>query len=80
MTVVDDCRVWFPPLTRLRGCCTVTVGRGGRFASIQDGIDFLPAEGGEVCVLPGTYDEHVHIEQRQRSRCRAAARAASCAP
>ena len=64
-TVVDDCREWFPPLTRLRTCCTVSVGRGGRFASIQDAIDFLPAGGGQVCVLPGVYDERVVISRRR---------------
>jgi len=65
-TVVDDCREWFPPLTGLRSCCTVTVGRGGRFASIQEAVDFLPDAGGQVCVLPGFYDERVEIRGRRQ--------------
>jgi hypothetical protein len=68
-TVVDDCREWFPPLTRTRGCCTFTVGDGvnshGSFASIQDAIDHLPDEGGEVCLLPGRYLQRFRIEDRR---------------
>src|SRR5205823_5850338 len=32
--------------------------------SIQDAIDHLPAEGGEICVLPGTYQENVRLIMR----------------
>lgn len=67
---VIDCRTRFRPLCKLKGCCTVIVGDGhsshGEFSTIQDGIDALPLEeGGEVCVLPGTYEESVRIEGRQ---------------
>jgi hypothetical protein len=67
---VKDCRRLFPPLTELgRGCCTVRVGDGSRsfgdFRSIQDAINSLPPEGGQVCVLPGDYPEHVVIENRK---------------
>jgi len=66
---IDDCRRPFQPLTRLRGCCTFTVGDGlqshGDFTSIQAAIDALPARGGEVCVLPGTYRENVRIWNRR---------------
>lgn len=59
--VIHDCRPPFLPLTRLRGCCTLTVGDGmesfGHYDSIQNAIDALPASGGTVCVLPGVYRE-----------------------
>jgi hypothetical protein len=64
--VVDDCRQPFLPLTRIRTCCTFTVGDGetsfGKFTSIQQAIDALPAAGGEVCILPGNYTENVQIQ------------------
>ncbi len=66
---IDDCRRPIQPLTRLRGCCTFTVGDGvqshGDFASIQAAINALPNRGGEVCVLPGTYSENVRIWNRR---------------
>jgi hypothetical protein len=50
-------------------CCTVTVGDGvesfGKFNSIQAAINALPDAGGEVCILPGRYFEHVFIEDRR---------------
>jgi hypothetical protein len=68
-TVIDDCRETFLPLTRLKGCCTHTVGDGlnsyGRFQSIQAAIDALPPQGGEVCVLPGTHVGPVLISGKQ---------------
>ena len=68
-TVIDDCRDPFLPLTRIRSCCTYTVGDGvtghGHFTSIQTAIDSLPPSGGEVCVLPGLYTENVVIQNRQ---------------
>jgi hypothetical protein len=66
--VIDDCRPPFLPLTRLRGCCTFTVGDGdtsfGQFTSIQQAINSLPPAGGEICVLPGTYEENLTIDGR----------------
>ncbi len=66
--VIHDCRNPFVPLTKLRGCCTVTVGDGtssfGMYTSIQKALDALPQSGGTVCVLPGTYDESVVVSNR----------------
>ena len=63
--VINDCRPRFRPLTRIRNCCTYTVGDGevshGDFKSIQAAVDALPPEGGEVCVLPGLYEERVAL-------------------
>jgi hypothetical protein len=67
-TVVNDCRETFLPLTRIRSCCTVTVGDGneshGHFTSIQAAVDSLPEKGGRVCVLPGVYEETIRIVNR----------------
>ena len=86
-TLVHDCRVPFLPLTRLRGCCTVTVGDGttswGMFTSIQAAIAALPAAGGTVCVLPGTYTENVVIQNKRNivvHGCDARARVVAPAP
>lgn len=63
---IHDCRPPFLPLTKMRGCCSVSVGDGthsfGRFTSINAAIASLPPEGGTVCVLPGVYREAVAIE------------------
>lgn len=65
LKVLHDCRPFFPPLTRLRGCCTHTVGDDissfGQYQSIQAAVDALPLEGGKVCILPGTYIESVNL-------------------
>jgi hypothetical protein len=65
---IHDCRQIFLPLAKIKGCCTVTVGDGkhsfGQFKSIQAAVNALPAEGGTVCVLKGTYDESILIEKR----------------
>jgi hypothetical protein len=67
--LLHDCRVWFPPLTRVRTCCTYTVGDEkesfGRFTRIQDAVNALPPEGGTVCVLAGEYHEQVLIVGRR---------------
>ncbi|MDW5265450.1 MULTISPECIES: DUF6519 domain-containing protein [Acidobacteriaceae] len=62
-----DCRNPFEPCEGGGcGCCTVTVGDGvesfGQYTSINDAIKALPDAGGEVCILPGRYYEHVFIE------------------
>ncbi len=62
---ISDCRHTFPPLTRPAGCCTVRVREGD---SIQKAIDSLPADGGEVCILAGTYRQHVVIKGRRNIR------------
>ncbi|MFO1302120.1 MAG: DUF6519 domain-containing protein [Burkholderiales bacterium] len=70
--ILHDCRQPFLPLTRLRGCCTVTVGDGstsfGQYTSIQAAIDSLPPTGGTVCVLAGTYNESVLIAKKANVR------------
>ncbi len=67
--LLSDCRVPFHPLTRLRGCCTYTVGDKktsfGQFSSIQDAVNHLPASGGKICVLPGEYRESALIYGRR---------------
>src|SRR5713226_4846189 len=70
--VVDDCRPTFLPLTRIKGCCSYTVGDGthsyGNFSKIQDAVNALPAKGGQVCVLTGVYNEGVVIDKRVNIR------------
>lgn len=65
---IEDCRRRFPPLTELGCCCTYRVGDGlvshGDFDSIQEAVDHLPAEGGEICVLPGTHYGPVLLKGR----------------
>jgi len=66
--VTDDCRPTFLPLTKMKGCCSYTVGDGthsfGNFLKIQDAVNALPAAGGQICVLAGIYDENVVIDKR----------------
>jgi len=70
--VADDCRPTFLPLTRIKGCCTFSVGDGthsfGNFLRIQDAVNALPLSGGQICVLPGIYNESVVINQRVNIR------------
>jgi Family of unknown function (DUF6519) len=66
ITLKEDCRRLFPPLTELEdacGCCTKTVGQTGEadYRFIQEAVDSLPTAGGQICVLPGTYEESVEI-------------------
>ncbi len=58
---IDDCRRIFRPLTDLDGCCTLTVGNGGDFDTIQKAVKALPDSGGQICLLPGIYRENVTI-------------------
>ncbi len=62
-----DCRTPWPPsgAEECGCCCTATVGEGGKFKKIQKAVDSLPADGGEVCILPGRYFEHVHIRGKR---------------
>jgi hypothetical protein len=65
---IEDCRHIFQPLTKQKTCCTYRVGDGtsshGDFTKIQDAIDALPVKGGEVCILPGEYEQNVIIKER----------------
>ncbi len=71
-TTVVDCRTTFQPLTRRQTCCTYTVGDGsnshGDYTVIQDAIDHLPATGGCICILAGTYAQDVRIDGRTKIR------------
>lgn len=64
---IHDCRRVFQPLTKQQTCCTFKVGDGihsyGDFDSIQTAVNHLPVGGGEICVLPGTYEENVLIDK-----------------
>jgi hypothetical protein len=69
---VEDCRPVFPPLNELKAtysCCTFTVGDGvdyvGDFTLIQEAVNHLPAQGGQICIFPGTYVENVLIDGLQ---------------
>lgn len=67
---IEDCRQNFPPLTRRdRNCCTYSVGDGqhshGDFDSIQNALDHLPDNGGQICLLPGVYTENIQIKNRK---------------
>jgi hypothetical protein len=66
---IEDCRRVFQPLTKVATCCTYRVGDGvhshGDFTEIQEAINHLPANGGEICVLPGNYEENVRINARR---------------
>lgn len=60
-----DCRHRFRPLCQIGGCCRVTVGDGlvshGDVTSIQEAVDRLPPEGGEICIHEGHYVESVRL-------------------
>lgn len=66
---VIDCRHRFRPLCEVGTCCRVTVGDGrhtfGDVTSIQEAVNRLPEEGGEICIHPGEYEEHVVIDGRR---------------
>lgn len=66
---VTDCRPRFRPLTAQGGRCSVMVGDGitskGHLTSIQDAIDLLPADGGKVCLLSGTFAQSFEIRGRR---------------
>ena len=46
-------------------CCTATVGTGGSYATIKDALAALPAQGGEICLMPGTLYEDVVLSGLQ---------------
>jgi hypothetical protein len=55
LTVIQDCRKKFPPLTELettKSCCTLVVFPG---EDIQAAVDTLPANGGCICLKTGTH-------------------------
>ncbi len=72
LELLEDCRRQFPPLTEIgRGCCLVTVGKGGDYDNIQEAVDAvgqLQKQNSydliKICILPGRYqlDAPVVIE------------------
>jgi hypothetical protein len=64
---IHDCRRVFQPLSQLDSCCSYTVGDGmlshGDYDSIQAAINNLPPGGGQICVLPGQYQENILINK-----------------
>ncbi len=66
---IEDCRTIVHPLSNVKGCCTFRVGNGvdsvGDFTSIQAAVNALPPQGGEICILPGRYLEHVFIVDKR---------------
>ncbi len=69
---IEDCRNVFPPLTKIKGCCTYRVGDGlssfGDYDSIHEAIGALPPEGGEICLLPGVFTDNVRIVDKRHIR------------
>jgi len=70
--IINDCRDTFLPLTKLRGCCTFTVGDGvashGHFNSIEHALHNLPPQGGKICLLPGLHHANVTIDEKMDIR------------
>ncbi len=69
---IDDCRRIFRPLTNQKVCCTYNVGDGrtshGDFDAIEEALQHLPANGGEICLLPGLHQTNAVIEGRRNVR------------
>lgn len=77
LELVEDCCRQFPPLTEIgRGCCLITVGKGGDYTDIQGAVDAafaLQKSSSElnfvkICILPGRYqlDASVVIQEGER--------------
>src|SRR5262249_38387909 len=65
-SVLHDCRPTFVPLTLLAtGCCTVSVKPGD---DLQDALDRLPADGGELCMAAGVYPLDTPLQVKGRKR------------
>ncbi len=62
---IHDCRKIFHPLTDLQSCCTVTVGFGGDFDNLQRALEYLPDEGGQLCLLPGIHEANVRLVNKK---------------
>jgi hypothetical protein len=69
---IEDCRLRFNPLVRQKVCCTLLVGDGltsfGDFNSLEQAALHLPAEGGELCLLPGTHYANLTLNDRKNIR------------
>ncbi len=59
VTLVEDCRKEFPPLTELPTggdhCCSVTVGQGGDYPDLLSALNARPIDATwwTICILPG---------------------------
>jgi Family of unknown function (DUF6519)/Right handed beta helix region len=66
---IEDCRHIFHPLTKQTTCCSYRVGDGkhswGDYKTITEALKKLPADGGEICVLPGEYKENIEIKGKR---------------
>jgi hypothetical protein len=70
-SVIEDCRVIFPPLTEQKGgccCCLVSVGDGfsshGDYDLLQDAINSIGESGGEICLLDGMHRANAIVDQK----------------
>ena len=67
---IEDCRRRFRPLTNQKVCCTYLVGNGetsfGDFNSLEEAVAHLPAEGGQICLLPGIHMANLTLTGRSR--------------
>jgi Right handed beta helix region len=68
-SILEDCRVIFPPLIEQKegGCCTLRVGDGksshGDYDSLQEAINFIKKiGGGEICLLDGEHVANAIVE------------------
>jgi hypothetical protein len=61
VTGASECRTQWPPNGEGEcGCCTTsTVGVGGTYSTITAAIQALPANGGQINLLPGDFYENV---------------------
>lgn len=70
--LIHDCRKVFQPLTDLNSCCTFTVGDGvksnGHFNSLEQALQHLPSDGGQICLLPGIHKANVRLIERKNIR------------
>jgi hypothetical protein len=62
VSLLEDCRKKFPPLTELptggKCCCSVSVGPDGDFPTLQEAVDARPVDFAgvwQVCMLPGEH-------------------------
>jgi hypothetical protein len=62
VSLLEDCRKKFPPLTELptggKCCCTVSVGPDGDYSTLQEAVDARPVDFTgvwQVCMLPGEH-------------------------
>jgi hypothetical protein len=64
--IIEDCRKRFRPLTNQKVCCTLLVGDGvrtfGDFNALEEAAAHLPAEGGELCLLPGIHRANLTLQ------------------